>query len=465
MSIKALPSLKTLALSTALAASLPLGSVQAADGQDSGGFNAHQFALDNGMQVVVLPNHRAPIVHHMVWYKVGAADEAPGKSGIAHLLEHLMFKGTEENPRDTYSQFVVRHGGAENAFTSNDQTAYHQTIAKEHLPEIMAMEADRMTHLVLKEAEFTSERSVVIEEREQRIGNNPSAKLGEAMTAALYQNHPYGKPVIGWRHEIEGLTREDVLAFYDHWYGPQNAILVVAGDVEPEAVFEMAKSTYGQVAPTAPAVERLRPKEPPQYGQRRVLIEDETVGTSQLLIRYLAPTMVKSDADLFGEGADPVALTVLAYILGGDTTTRLNRRLVEEEKIAVAAGAYYDPNGLDYSGFSAYIVPAPGGDLEAAEAALTRELDLLLSDGVSEDEVATAVRRMTVELVYEQDSLTTGARIIGRALSVGGQLEDVQSYAKRLSGVTKEQVEAAAKAVLKKKQTVVAILRPTPAAS
>lgn len=462
MPSKASFSLKSLALSSALIASAAPG-LNPALAQQNGGFNAHQFELENGMQIVVLPNHRAPIVHHMVWYKVGAADEAAGRSGIAHLLEHLMFKGTEENPGDTYSQFVVRHGGNENAFTSNDQTAYHQTIAKEHLPQVMAMEADRMTNLVLTESEFLSERSVVIEEREQRVGNNPSAKLGEAMTAALYQNHPYGKPVIGWRHEIEALQRQDILDFYDKWYGPQNAILLVAGDVEPREVLDLAKQTYGQVEPTAAPSERLRPLEPPQYGQRRVMIEDETVGTSQLMIRYLAPTMVKRDPNLFGDQADPIALTVLAYILGGDSTMRLNRKLVEEEKIAVAAGAYYDPNGLDYSGLSAYIVPAPGTDLEAAEAALVRELDLVLSEGVSEDEIATAIRRMKVELVYEQDSLTTGARIIGRALSVGGKLEDVQGYAQRLEAITKDQVEATAKAVLNKKQTVVAILRPTEA--
>ncbi len=462
MPSKASFSLKSLALSSALIASAAPG-LNPALAQQNGGFNAHQFELENGMQIVVLPNHRAPIVHHMVWYKVGAADEAAGRSGIAHLLEHLMFKGTKNNPGDTYSQFVVRHGGSENAFTSNDQTAYHQTIAKEHLPEVMAMEADRMTNLVLEESEFLSERSVVIEEREQRVGNNPSAKLGEAMTAALYQNHPYGKPVIGWRHEIEALQRQDILDFYDKWYGPQNAILLVAGDVEPREVLDLAKQTYGQVEPTAAPSERLRPLEPPQYGQRRVMIEDETVGTSQLMIRYLAPTMVKRDPNLFGDQADPIALTVLAYILGGDSTMRLNRKLVEEEKIAVAAGAYYDPNGLDYSGLSAYIVPAPDTDLEAAEAALVRELDLVLSEGVSEDEIATAIRRMKVELVYEQDSLTTGARIIGRALSVGGKLEDVQGYAQRLEAITKDQVEATAKAVLNKKQTVVAILRPTEA--
>ncbi len=460
MTPKAPLSLKTLALSSALLAAAGPG-LSPASAQQNGGFDAHQFQLGNGMQIVVLPNHRAPIVHHMVWYKVGAADETPGQSGIAHLLEHLMFKGTKKNPDDTYSQFVVRHGGNENAFTSNDQTAYHQTIAKEHLPQIMAMEADRMTNLVLDEAEFLAERSVVIEEREQRVGNNPSAKLGEAMTAALYQNHPYGKPVIGWRHEIEDLQRQDVLDFYDKWYGPQNAILLVAGDVEPAEIFELAKQTYGQVEPTAAPSERLRPQEPPQYGQRRVVIEDETVGTSQLMIRYLAPTMVKRDPNLFGDQADPIALSVLAYILGGDSTTRLNRKLVEEESIAVAAGAYYDPNGLDYSGLSAYIVPAPGTDLDAAEAALNRELDLVLSEGVSDEEVATAIRRMKVELVYEQDSLTTGARIIGRALSVGGNLDDIQNYAQRLEAVTKDEVEATAKAVLKKKQTVVAILRPT----
>lgn len=427
----------------------------------AGQFDIYQFSLENGMQVVVLPNNRAPIVHHMVWYKVGAADEDPGQSGIAHLLEHLMFKGTDTHPGDAYSQFIVRKGGKENAFTSNDQTAYHQTIAKEHLPQIMAMEADRMTGLTLGEEEFQSERNVVIEEREQRIGNNPGAQLGEAMMSALYMNHPYRIPVIGWRREIEALTREQVLDFYTDWYAPQNAILVVAGDVTAEEVADLAQDTYGAVPAVDTARSRARALEPIHWGQRRVEIEDEKVGTAQLLLRYLAPTESFTDENLFDPETNITALSVLAYILGGDSNQRLYRKLVEEQQIAVAAGGYYDPSTLDYSGFTTYIVPAPGKTLEEAEAALKGEIDLLLSEGVTEEEVATAIRRIKVDLVYEQDSLTTPARIVGRALSTGQSLDQVQNYAADLEAVTREEVMKAAKSVLKDKQSIIATLRPT----
>ena len=425
-----------------------------------GQFDIHHFSLSNGMQVVVLPNNRAPIVHHMLWYKVGAADEDPGRSGIAHLLEHLMFKGTDTNPGDTYSQFVVRHGGKENAFTSPDQTAYHQTIAKEHLPEIMAMEADRMTGLTLEEEEFQSERNVVIEEREQRIGNNPGAQLGEAMMAALYMNHPYRIPVIGWRSEIEDLTREQTLEFYKRWYAPQNAVLVVAGDVTPEQVQDLAVSTYGQIEAVEDIATRNRPVEPTHWGQRRVVIEDEKVGTSQLMFRYIAPTDAHVDPRMFGDQVDTTALSVLAYIMGGDATQRFYRKLVEEQQIAVAAGAFYDPSALDYSGFTAYIVPAPGKSLEEAEVVLRAELALLLDEGVTQEEVETAIRRIKVDLVYEQDSLTTPARIVGRAMSTGLSLDKVQNYAASLEAVTVESVMQAAKAVLVEKQSIAAILKP-----
>ena len=235
------------------------------------------FDLDNGLKVVVIEDHRTPVVTHMVWYKVGAADEPPTKSGIAHFLEHLMFKGTESHPAGEFSGVVADIGGQENAFTSSDYTAYFQKIAKEHLGLMMEYEADRMTGLVLSPDDVASEKQVVLEERSSRTDNNPSAQLGEELDAALYLTHPYGRPVIGWKHEIEALTREDALAFYERYYTPNNAVLVVAGDVTPDEVRALAEETYGKVARRADPGERLRPREPEPRAERTVSMSSPRV--------------------------------------------------------------------------------------------------------------------------------------------------------------------------------------------
>ena len=268
------------------------------------------FHLGNGLEVVVVPDHRAPVVTHMIWYKVGAADETPGKSGLAHFLEHLMFKGTAQNPGNSFSQEVAAIGGQENAFTSSDYTGFFQRVPREHLKEMMAFEADRITGLVLTDDVVRPELNVVLEEQNMRVANNPNSRLAEQMDAALYLNHPYGRPVIGWRPEIESLDRDDALAFYRRFYTPNNAIVVIAGDVTSDEVKADAEETYGKIARRAEIAPRQRPKEPPQEAPRTVTLADARVEQPSVNRYYLVPSRTNA------KPGESEALEVLAHVLG-----------------------------------------------------------------------------------------------------------------------------------------------------
>ena len=248
------------------------------------------YKLSNGLELVVIPDRRAPVVTHMIWYKVGAADETPGKSGLAHFLEHLMFKGTAVNPAGRFSQVVARIGGQENAFTSNDYTGYFQRVPSDRLKTVMEFEADRMTGLQLTDAVVLPERDVILEERNQRTENNPRARLSEQMSAALYLNHPYGKPVIGWRHEMEHLSRDDALAFYRRFYAPNNAVVVIAGDVDPEETRKLVEQIYGRLAPNTDLPPRQRPQEPPSVVARTLTLADPRVEMPSMQRDYLVPS-------------------------------------------------------------------------------------------------------------------------------------------------------------------------------
>src|ERR1700723_2262142 len=305
------------------------------------------FTLGNGLQVVVIPDHRTPVVTQMIWYKVGSADETPGKSGLAHFLEHLMFKGTSKHPAGEFSQTVLNVGGNENAFTSTDYTGYFQRVPRDQLEKMMGFEADRMTGLVLKDENVLPERDVVLEEYNMRVANNPEARLNEQIMAALYLNHPYGRPVIGWHQEIEKLDREDALAFYRHFYAPNNAILVIAGDVDAADIRPMAERTFGTVAPQpAIPVRRLRPQEPEPAAPRTVTLSDARVEQPGLRRYYLVPS-----ASTAASGESP-ALDVLAQLMGGGNNSYLNRRLVVEQPLAVSAGAGYQGTSLDATQFT-----------------------------------------------------------------------------------------------------------------
>jgi zinc protease len=419
----------------------------------AGVFNPETFTLANGMTVVVVPNHRVPVVTHMVWYKVGAADEPAGKSGIAHFFEHLMFKGTEKRAAGEFSKAVARNGGRENAFTGQDYTAYHQTVAVDRLELLMEMEADRMTHLVLTENEVEPERLVIFEERRQRTGNNPRAILGEHVNAALFLNHPYRKPIIGWEHEVKALGIEDLRSFYRLWYAPNNAILVVAGDITAAQLRPLAEKYYGVISRAATPV-RARPQEPPQRAARRVILRDSRVRQESWSRAYLAPSY------LSGASEHAHALEVLAEVLSGGATSRIYRKLVVERKLAVSAGAYYSADRLGPARFAFYGSPRQGVRLAALSAAFDGEIAALLKDGVDEKEVARAIGRLQAEAIYARDSLATGARVLGAALSIGRTVEDVETWPERIGAVTAADVDAAARAVFRIERSVTAALLP-----
>jgi zinc protease len=405
-------------------------------------FDPTTFTLDNGLQVVVVTNRRAPIVTQMLWYKVGSADDPRGRSGLAHVTEHLMFKGTPEHPDGEFSDIVARLGGEENAFTSYDYTGYYQTVAREHLERIMALEADRMQNLKLEASDVKTESRVVVQERKQRVENSPDGKLGEMATASLFLHHPYGTPVIGWAHELTQITQADAERFYDRWYAPNNAVLIVAGDVTADAVKPLAKEHYGDI-PRADVPERDRVQEPEQTAPRRVSLESAQVNQPSLTIRYLAPSYRTAEDE-----STPYALQVLSELLGSGPTSRLYRELVVNQELAVSAGSWYSPSRWDTTSLGLYVSPRPGTPLDKVEAALRAEIADVLDNGVSAEEVQEAKDRLRADVAYARDDITTAPRVLGRALVTGQSIQDVESWPERIADVTVAEVEAAAKAVL-----------------
>jgi zinc protease len=410
------------------------------------------FTLQNGLEVVVIPDHRTPVVTHMIWYKVGAADETPGKSGLAHFLEHLMFKGTALNPGNRYTEAVAAVGGQENAFTGADYTAFYQRVPREYLKEMMAFEADRMTGLVLTDAVVRPELNVVLEEQNMRVANSPSSRLSEQIDAALYLNHPYGRPVIGWRPEIERLNRDEALAFYRRFYTPNNAIVVVAGDVTPDEVKADAEATYGKVAQRAEIAPRRRPQEPPQEAPRTVTLADARVEQPSVTRSYLVPS------DTTAKPGESAALEVLAHVLGADTNSRLYRALVVKQGIAVDAGAAYAGAALDYGKFSIYAAPKPGVTLATVEKALDAEVADIVDHGVSADELDRAKVQLIADDVYAQDNQATMARMYGAALATGETVDEVRGLPDRIRHVTVEAVRAAARKWLDRRASVTGYL-------
>jgi zinc protease len=410
------------------------------------------FSLANGLDVVVIPDHRTPVVTHMLWYRVGAADEMPGKSGLAHFLEHLMFKGTKKFPDGKFSQNVAAIGGQENAFTSSDYTGYFQRVARQNLKLLMEMESDRMTGLVLTDAVVLPERDVILEEQNQRVGNSPGSLLSEQMEAALYLNSPYGKPVIGWRHEMEKLTREDAIAFYKRFYGPNNAILIVAGDVEPNEVRALAEQTYGKVPRHADIGPRVRPQEPPPISPRSLSFADPRVQQPSVQRYYLVPsasTAAKGESE---------ALEVLSHVLGSGSNSRLYRTLVEERGIAINAGAWYQSNAVDMTKFGLTGSPRPGVSLTQLEAGIDAVVANFIESGVSAEELERSKTRLIADAVYAQDSQASMARWYGAALTTGSTVEDVKQWPDRIKAVTATQVQEAAKKWLERRRSVTGYL-------
>lgn len=415
------------------------------------------FTLDNGLQTVVIPDRRTPVVTHMIWYKVGSADETRGVSGVAHFLEHLMFKGTKKHPEGAFSHAVAELGGQENAFTSYDYTSYFQRVAREHLETVMAFEADRMTGLVLTDEVVDPERDVILEERRSRIDGDPSSQLGEAVASSLYVNHPYGLPIIGWEHEIEKLDRHDAIAFYERFYTPNNAILVVAGDVDADEVRAAAEATYGQVARRADPGPRARPREPEPRVARRVALADPRVTQPVLQRSYLAPSYETA------EGARAYALDLLSQILGGGTTSRLYKALVVEKGIAANAGAWYQGDAIDDGRFAVYALPRSGSSLTELEAAIDAEIARIGKDGPGEAELERAKTRLVADTIYAQDSQASLARIYGASLATGGTIEEVRDWPARIREVTADAVRDAARETLVLRRSVTGELLPAAA--
>jgi zinc protease len=420
-------------------------------------FVADSFTLPNGLEVVVLPKHLAPVVYQILVYKAGAADGAIGKNGVAHFLEHLMFKGTARFGDGEFTRQVNLHGGEDNAFTNQDVTAFHQTIAKPDLPMIMEMEADRMTGLQLSDPVVLPERDVIIEERHQRIENDPGSQLSEMLNAVLYLNHPYRLPVIGWKHEMETYTTKDALDFYQSHYAPNNAVLVIAGDVTTDEVKALAEKYYGPIAKKdIPARQRL--SEPQAYAPRRVTLESEFVSQPSVSRIYQAPSYRTAQGD------QAYALQVLDEILGGNNVGRLYRRLVVEQALADYVGSSYDPSAYDVGSFAFWGAPRQGVTVEKIEQAIDDEIAKVLKDGVTDQEVADAKRRLEISAVKSRDSLSGAATLVATRIATGSTLAEIQSWPDRIGAVTAADVEAAARLVLVPNNSATGLLLPKPGA-
>jgi zinc protease len=406
------------------------------------------FTLDNGLEVVVIEDHRAPVVTQMLWYRAGSADETPGVSGVAHFLEHLLFKGTKTMAPGEFSATVARNGGSDNAFTSYDYTAYFQRIAADRLELIMRMESDRMTNLQLDEADILTERNVIIEERNQRVENSPGALFREQKNAMQYLNHRYGVPIIGWRHEMEGLDLDAALDYYRTFYAPNNAILIVAGDVTPEDVRQLAETYYGPI-PANPALpERARPQEPPQLAERRITMRDARVSQPYVTRSYLAP---ERDS---GDQQKAAALTLLADILGGGQTSHLAEKLQFQTQTAVQVGASYSGLSLDDTTFNLFVMPAPGTTLEQAEAAMDDALITFLETGVDAEQLERIKMQIRASETYARDDAGGLAQRYGQALTQGLTVADVQAWPEILEATTAEEIMQAAREVLDRTQSV-----------
>ncbi len=396
-------------------------------------FNAESFTLDNGMRVVSIPNHRAPVVTHMVWYRVGAADEAPGQSGIAHFVEHLMFKGSENVPPGEFSKRVRALGGNDNAFTAQDYTAYFQSIAVENLETVMTMEADRMKGLLFPEEGILSERNVVVEERRQRTENDPRGYFFEQMRAMLFVNHPYGNPVIGWFHELDILNKEAVQSFYKKWYAPNNALLIVSGDITMKELRPLAEKTYG-LLPSRDVPERQWTEVPPLLGKPHLTLHHPTIRQSSLTRLYRMPSYQQNKDD-------SLALQVLESIMSDGSTSRFYKSLVVEKKLATGIQFSYNASAFSDGTATLSATPADGISLEKLDKTLDDEWRKLLTGGVTAEELRSAKDRMQDAAIFARDSLAGPAMIFGHELITGTTIDDVEYWPQMIESVTAEQIQ------------------------
>ena len=411
------------------------------------------FTLKNGMEVIVIPNHKIPAVTQMVWYKVGAIEDPAGKSGLAHFLEHLMFKGTPSHPEGQFSKLVEQNGGQENAFTSHDYTAYYQVISKDKLPLMMSLEADRMQNLILSPEEVGHERAVILEERKMRYDNQPRALLKEKMSAALYPNHPYSIQAIGWANEMEGLTREDALSFYKKYYAPNNAILIVAGDVTAKEVEALAKKYYGPLQPSKDLKERITLPEPGKITQHEIAFTDERVKDPEFWLSYTAPNYRGGN-----DGEEFYAMILLSKILGEGNLSRFYRSLVVEKKLATMAGSDYDGINFGVGELEIHAIPAYGVPMSTLREAIKEEINKVLTQGVDDAELESAKKSLIAEQTYSHEGLQSLGLLAGSLAVIDIDPDFITTLPDRINAVTPDQIQIVAQKVLKDDNAVVGVL-------
>ncbi len=411
--------------------------------------------LKNGLKVIVQEDHRAPVLVQQIWYRAGSMDESIGTTGIAHVLEHMMFKGTKNVPAGEFSKRIAAAGGRENAFTSYDYTAYFQQLHKDKLELAMKLESDRMQNLVLSDDEFSKEIQVVMEERRMRTDDEPHSLVFENLMSMTYQEHPYRHPIIGWMNDLKTLTAADARTWYKRWYTPNNAVLVVAGDVKASEIFALAQRYYGSISPRAlPA--RKNFIEPVQLGIKRLTIK-APAELPLILMAYHAPTLRDAEKDTL-----PYALEVLAGVLDGNQSARLNKNLVREKQIASNAGAGYDSTARGPGLFVLEGTPSAGVSVGELEAALREQIAILVRDGVSDQELSRVKAQVTANEVYKRDSVFYQAMQIGQMESIGLSYRDIPLMLSKIQAVTAKQVQDAARDILKDDNLTVAILDPQP---
>jgi len=424
-------------------------------GAGPAGANPHEQKLSNGLRVIVKEDHRSPVVVSQIWYRAGSMDETNGTTGVAHVLEHMMFKGTQKVPSGEFSRIIAVAGGRENAFTSRDYTAYFQQLEKSRLPVAFELESDRMQNLTLSQDEFAKEIKVVMEERRMRTDDQAHALVHEELMSTAFQVHPYRHPIIGWMTDLESMTEQDARYWYERWYAPNNAVLVVVGDVNPKEVFALAEKHYGKIRPrTLPA--RKPQVEPPQAGIKRVTVKAPGE-LPYLYLAYHAPVLRDPAKDW-----EPYALEVLAGVLDGNASARLNQSLVREKRIAQSTDAGYDGTSRGPGLFSISGIPSEGKTVAELEAAIRGEIDKIVRLGVTEEELNRVKAQVTAAQVYQRDSMFYQAMLIGQFEMVGLSYKDIDTVVQRLQAVTAAQVQEVAKKYLKDDSLTVAVLDPQP---
>ena len=415
-----------------------------------------EFKLDNGLKIVVQEDHRAPVVVSEVWYRAGSLDEVNGKTGVAHVLEHMMFKGTKAVPAGQFSRLIAAAGGKENAFTAQDQTTYYQQLEKSNLPLSIKLEADRMANLNLTDEEFAKEIKVVMEERRWRTEDKPQSKVNEQFNSTIYHVHPYGRPVVGWMNDLENMTAVDAREWYKTWYAPNNATLVVVGDVNAQDVLKLAKQYFGPLK--SHALPTRKPQvEPEQKGERRVVVKAQAK-LPYVLMGFHVPPLQDADKDI-----EPYALEILAGVLNGNASARLNQNLVRQSQIAIDVDAGYDM--VQRGRQSIFVLdgtPSEGKSVADLEAAILNEIDKIKTGGVTEEELRRVKAQVIATDVYQRDSMFYQAMQIGNLETAGFSWRILKDYPAKLQAVTADQVQAVANKYFNKDNLTVATLDPQP---